>query len=897
MDQTDSSIPPVSSVNEIGNPNVDDHMNGLENTANALLPVSEFSAKAYFTSTSNSTSLQATDEVSLPTGESLPNICIPVTRDTNEISSESSRPQTFQSAQEQSDSSYAINNTKKDSTFASHDSQSSASTLAAAVPSQNDASNSSTAATATDTAAAVPAVPQKRGRGRPRKHPLPTVVVNTESTQGAQPKRKRGRPRKYPLVQIEKTRIVTLSANTQTESESSTTSADNKTNSTTDAPVKRRRGRPRKYPVEQEAPPKVTRPRGRPRKQTTEDSSEGPATPTSHRRRGRPPKQLSPLRTTSLSPEKQQNLSLDLSPRSPTSHLQPSTELGFDASPTRSRLTQSPSLSVSYPYLPRDLTASLPLPPASPSLFASLEPGSPDIQNKITASSSSSSSSRRLRFEVSIPSSPKRTKTDEPSTPTNAASSAISSPVKQMAEPVGFTGDALNANEGMEVADEDLAQAQEIIMARLTGRTHIPLQNHTSQYQRLYQWLHQTVTLGEGNSAIIVGPRGSGKRTMVDDALKELRQSRKELFYTITLNGLYQTDDKTALREISRQLSVELDASFGDDESSSAVEMTESSFADTLTRLLATLSLPRALDDAADGMSISSAVVFVLEEFDLFVQHPRQMLLYNLFDIAQSGTVPISVVGLTTRFDCFESLEKRVKSRFSHMVIQVSPPSTSEEFGELFEKVLGLPDTRPYFREWNQRIKRLLGDPQSQLSRCVLYHYTHTKNLRSLYADMIAPVLALSPTEPYLKDGALSDPKTRVSDYLLDAIRGLTLLELALLISAVRYEARDVQACNFNSAYQEYKALHQRSLIDSAAAGALVHNARLWSRDVALEAWEKLIYAGLLTTVQSSAKNAGMVARECQLYSAEVDLQDLQNVLREFRKIPSYYHRWIREVI
>ena len=45
----------------------------------------------------------------------------------------------------------------------------------------------------------------------------------------------------------------------------------------------------------------------------------------------------------------------------------------------------------------------------------------------------------------------------------------------------------------------------------------------------------------------------------------------------------------------------------------------------------------------------SCPVLFILDEFDLFVYHKNQTLLYNLFDIAQSAQTPIAVVGLTCR--------------------------------------------------------------------------------------------------------------------------------------------------------------------------------------------------------------------------------------------------------
>jgi len=53
------------------------------------------------------------------------------------------------------------------------------------------------------------------------------------------------------------------------------------------------------------------------------------------------------------------------------------------------------------------------------------------------------------------------------------------------------------------------------------------------------------------------------------------------------------------------------------------------SFAEHLEFLLNSLKI-------SSKSSSSKAVVFVLEEFDLFCAHRNQTLLYNLFDIAQS---------------------------------------------------------------------------------------------------------------------------------------------------------------------------------------------------------------------------------------------------------------------
>ncbi len=110
-------------------------------------------------------------------------------------------------------------------------------------------------------------------------------------------------------------------------------------------------------------------------------------------------------------------------------------------------------------------------------------------------------------------------------------------------------------------------------------------------------------------------------------------------------------------------------------------------YADTLTSLLALLSHPTELsEDSANHMAKS--VVFILDEFDLFASHPRQTLLYNLFDIAQARKAPIAVLGVTTKIDVVETLEKRVKSRFSHRYVHLPLPRSLPTFWEICKEGL-----------------------------------------------------------------------------------------------------------------------------------------------------------------------------------------------------------------
>jgi origin recognition complex subunit 4 len=103
-----------------------------------------------------------------------------------------------------------------------------------------------------------------------------------------------------------------------------------------------------------------------------------------------------------------------------------------------------------------------------------------------------------------------------------------------------------------------------------------------------------------------------------------------------------------------------------------------------MASLLALLSHPtEIMGDAGDGQLTSQSVIFIINEFDMFAYHPRQTLLYNLFDIAQARKAPIAVIGCTTRLDVVEMLEKRVKSRFSHRHVFMAPPRSLSAYWEI----------------------------------------------------------------------------------------------------------------------------------------------------------------------------------------------------------------------
>jgi len=223
-----------------------------------------------------------------------------------------------------------------------------------------------------------------------------------------------------------------------------------------------------------------------------------------------------------------------------------------------------------------------------------------------------------------------------------------------------------------------LGSLAQCILEKLTGKRLIPLEGLDAEYQTVHQLVEQTIVAGEGNSLLLLGSRGSGKTAVVETVLSSLSRAHGDDFHVVRLNGFLHTDDRIAVREIWRQLGRETNA----EEDNSKI----TSSADTMSSLLALLSHPEELfgpNEDPNATTAAKSVVIVLNEFDLFSYHPRQTLLYNLFDIAQARKAPIAVLGLTTKVDVTENLEKRVKSRFSHRYVFFPRPRTFTDFSKI----------------------------------------------------------------------------------------------------------------------------------------------------------------------------------------------------------------------
>lgn len=406
-----------------------------------------------------------------------------------------------------------------------------------------------------------------------------------------------------------------------------------------------------------------------------------------------------------------------------------------------------------------------------------------------------------------------------------------------------------------------LQYIQQITLEKMTGKRSTPLTELDSEYAKVASIIDQTVSAGESNSMLLIGARGCGKTALINQVLHEQAKKHSDDFHVVRLNGFVHTDDKIALRDIWRQLGREME--LDEDESSAK------NYADTMSKLLALLSHPAEMGTGSADQ-ITKSVIFILDEFELFATHPRQTLLYNLFDIAQSRKAPIAVLGLTTRIDVAESLEKRVKSRFSHRYVHLALPKSFESFKricsaalmlspeeladeeEAILKVAGNANGSEPLKLWNEvSTEALATEPWAALLRRIYYT---TKSV----PDVLAPLMLAIATMPTAQGATTTSLLSHFSslsstlqppDSKLSLLPSLSTLQLALLICSARLtNIFNTEIISFALAYEEYRTLASKAKLQASASGALAQGAgtRVWGKEIAKAAWQELVEVGLV---------------------------------------------------
>lgn len=432
-----------------------------------------------------------------------------------------------------------------------------------------------------------------------------------------------------------------------------------------------------------------------------------------------------------------------------------------------------------------------------------------------------------------------------------------------------------------------LSFAQDCVRQKLCGKT-LPDEfrsSLTEPQEDILQLLRRTIELGEGNSILIIGPHGCGKSALLNKAILSLRNDRDvcEDLTEIRLNGFMQTNDRLALEEITRQLNLQ----------GAVQDKNFESFAEHLTYLLQALK--------AGNSSKSRPLIFVLEEFDLFAQHKNQTLLYNLFDLTQAGSAPMTVIGLTSRLDVMDLFEKRVKSRFSHRQIYIFNNDSFEEYVANFKNCLTLQDEfcqtshvskkemKAFVLKWNTYIHRIVSD--ASVKRSLESQYNICQELPALYTILSLPLSKLNPANDHTSTCSAIVDQIAFShgDEKANVMNGLTVLELCLVIAMNHVSNTYDEPFNFQMVYVEFlKFARRRS-----------HSLQNHSKQVLMKAYEHLIELELLMPVDANATKSSVFSgcrsklqKEYRLMQLLVKDSQLHTAVHKYTGCPTDVKQW-----
>ncbi|XP_028167581.1 origin recognition complex subunit 4 isoform X1 [Ostrinia furnacalis] len=462
---------------------------------------------------------------------------------------------------------------------------------------------------------------------------------------------------------------------------------------------------------------------------------------------------------------------------------------------------------------------------------------------------------------------------------------------------------------------------------------NVSFRGHSQERNHVYDLMKRSIVNGESHSALIIGPRGCGKTTLINSVLSQLSKEvdLENDAIIVKLNGLIHHDDKIALKSITAQMQLENavgDRVFG-------------TFAENLSFLLSCLQ--------SSGNRSAKSVVFLLQEFHMFCKTGRtQTLLYNLFDVTHNKQAPMCVLGVTNQIDVMELLEKRVKSRFSHRHIFIfpneetepgaTPKSRLDTYTEVLVQLLCVPCVKRveekkkgrgrkkstateevdidqseftippevlsrckvnpsqfneldpgFVEDWNAHVLSLASDERVTDALEKLCYYTVNEQIfRNILFQLVSQ---LSPSKPFIDAGELDAiiDKTVAPEHRVKLLQSLSILELSLVIAMKHgLEIFDGQPMNFEM------VLHRYTKFANANSSA-----QTVPRPVILKAFEHLQSLEIIMPVRSTDSiynpgetTASRVQKEYKLYTLAVPVDDITEAVKTFRALPTEINHW-----
>ena len=391
--------------------------------------------------------------------------------------------------------------------------------------------------------------------------------------------------------------------------------------------------------------------------------------------------------------------------------------------------------------------------------------------------------------------------------------------------------------------------------------------------------VRDTIEKSFNNSILVVGAPGSGKTLAVSRVVCQVQEewntaASDPRVGIVRLSGVEFSDERAAFREIARQLCDSLNLEY----------VKTASLGDNIQFLLQIL---KALAQAG------KAAVFILEEFDLFAHTQKQTFLYCLLDSLQKSQAKAVVIGTTCRHDCLDLLEKRVKSRFSHRSITLTPPKTLEDGDihgsgakSILTDILSLPkDSVAGAERFNDQVRQAMDDNSviNGLSRTFQFSNSlHTlsriarKALGAWYASQSAVDNDGGEPLPFAArhlTRAIDEIYAMTSSGYESVIAKLCPLDLSVLAAAHKARAarRNDSLLNFEMIHHEFKTYITSSNLH-------VDN---YSRAAASKSFERLVDCGILRHPRSKGGSLSRRDRHFEPVLVQVTRTELQRGLQK----------------
>jgi origin recognition complex subunit 4 len=167
-----------------------------------------------------------------------------------------------------------------------------------------------------------------------------------------------------------------------------------------------------------------------------------------------------------------------------------------------------------------------------------------------------------------------------------------------------------------------------------------------------------------------------------------------------------------------------------------------------------------------------------------------------------------------------------------------------------------------YIRNSYINLSQNLGQKDDKFKLHLQTIFYHTKSIPAFLSSSFLPVSLLSSKNVALSGRTFLQNSFAPPESKLHLLNGLSDLEMALLISAARLDVvLDTDTCNFNMAYDEYTSLAAKHKLQASASGAAAVGgaSRVWGREVAEGAWERLCDLELMVPATGGTGLAGGV--------------------------------------